>query len=88
MFEPNPGENQSESSLSRDEEFEAINSWRLSTLEWCKCGHCDLMTKKIESFCCHEKATEYDEYDDKLKSAEHQNFTCVTELSSFLQNIS
>ena len=99
MFEPNPGENQSESDNSEsessmsseeeiDKEFEAINSWRLSTLEWCKCGHCDLMTKTIESFCCHEKAVEYDEYDDKLKSAEHQNFTCITELSSFLQNIS
>ena len=82
MFEPNPGENyiqsdnsESDSSISdssEDEEFEAVNSLRLSTLEWWnanvdtrmsttleyKCGHCDLMTKTIESFCCHEKATE------------------------------
>ena len=44
MFEPNPGENyiqsdnsESDSSISdssEDEEFEAVNSLRLSTLEW------------------------------------------------------
>ncbi len=94
MFEPNPGENQSESSMSSEEEineeFEAINSWRLSTLEWCKCGHRNLMTKTCNRklLLPREGNRIYDEYDDKLKSAEHQNFTCVTELSSFLQNIS
>ena len=96
FIEPNPGESQiesddseSESSASSesdiDEEFEAIKMLRLSMLEWCKCRHCDIMIKTIESFRCHEKATEYD---DKLKSAENQGFTCVTQLLSFLQNIS
>ena len=99
MFEPMPNENtQSDSSGSDtgsshasedeiDEEFEAINRWRLSTLEWCKCGYCDIMSKTIESFCCHEKSIEYDEYDDKLTSAQDQGFTCITKLSSFEQNI-
>ncbi|CAB4011580.1 Hypothetical predicted protein [Paramuricea clavata] len=41
-----------------DEAFEVENSWRLKSLSWCKCGHCTLQTKTIESFCCHEKALE------------------------------
>ena len=69
MFEPNKNECSHNSYDSDDEststeeeeegidhEFEAINSWRLLTLEWCKCGHCAIMEKSIESFCCHEKA--------------------------------
>ena len=101
MFEPMPNENTAKSGSSgsdtgssqgsedeTDEEFDEINRWRLSTIEWCKCGNCELMPKTIESFCCHEKALEYDEYDDKLKSAQDQGFTCITELSSFEQNIS
>ena len=71
-----------------DQEFKTINHWRLSTLDWCKCGNCDLMVKTVESFCCHEKAIEYNEYDDKFKSAQDRGYTCVTKLSSFEQNIS
>lgn len=98
MFEPMPnesiehGSSESSNSLTSedevDEEFEAINCWRLSSIQWCKCGHCDLISKTIESFCCHEKATEYDEYDVKLKSAQDQGYTCITQLSPFQQNIS
>ena len=74
MFAPNPddsvesGDSDSDSTStndSLDEEFEAINWWQLATLEWCKCGQCQLMSKTIESFCCHEKAVEYHEYDEK-----------------------
>ena len=61
--------------------------WCRTTLEWCKCGKCAIMEKTIESFCCHEKALEYDEYDDKLTSAQNQEFTCITSLSSFVQNM-
>jgi hypothetical protein len=71
VFELNPGESytksdesESESSASREdeigEEFDANNSWRLLTLEWCKFRHCNLMTNTIESVWCYEKATEYD----------------------------
>ena len=35
-----------------DHQFERANAWRLLDLSWCKCGHC--------SFCCHEKALEYE----------------------------
>ena len=35
------------------------------------------MKKTIESFCCHEKSLEYDEYDDILKKVESQKFTCM-----------
>ena len=51
MFEPMPNENATDS-----QEFKTINRWRLSTLDWCKCGNCDLMVKTVESFCCHEKS--------------------------------
>ena len=34
------------------------------------CGHCTLKSKAIQSFCCHDKALEYDEYDTLLKEAE------------------
>ena len=49
---------------------EAENSWRLKSLSWCKCGHCTLQTKTIGSFCSHEKALEYDEYDPLVTNAE------------------
>ena len=75
MFEPNKGDrreasyNSSEDSGSEeeefDEEFEAANAGRRTSLQWCKCGKCAIMEKIIESFCCHEKAMEYDEYDEK-----------------------
>ena len=69
-----------ESAESSDEEidhvFEAKNAWRLESLSWCKCGHCTLKPKAIESFCCHEKALEYDEYDALLKEAEAQGGKC------------
>ncbi|CAB3977883.1 Hypothetical predicted protein [Paramuricea clavata] len=93
MFEPNKGvhgeasDDLSEDSGSEedefDEEFELANAWRRTTLEWCKCGKCAIMEKTIESFCCHEKALEYDEYDDKLTSAQNQE-TC---LMSMFHNI-
>lgn len=97
MFEPNKGDHgdtsgdSSEDSPSEEEEldevFEAANAWRRTTLEWCKCGKCAIMEKTIESFCCHEKAIEYDEYDEKLTSAQNQEFSCITSLSSFMQNM-
>ena len=51
-------------------------AWRLESLSWCKCGHCTLKPKAIESFCCYEKALEYDEYDALLKEAEAQLGKC------------
>ena len=64
----------SESASSSDEEvdevFEIENAWRLQSLNWCKCGQCTLSTKAMDSFCCHEKALEYDEYDGLLSKAE------------------
>ena len=71
MFEPNKGDvcestadSTDDSSSSEDDsldhQFEASNSWRRTTLEWCKCGKCAIMERTIESFCCHEKAIEYD----------------------------
>jgi hypothetical protein len=71
-FEPNPGENHTESDESESElkaqrqvktkltkdlklSIRSLRYRRLSirgsTLEWCKYGHCILMTKTIESFC-------------------------------------
>ena len=101
MFEPMPNESATNIDSSGsdtdsthasedevDQEFETINRWHLSTLDWCKGGNCDLMVKTVESFCCHEKATEYDEYDDKFKSAQDQGYTCITKSSSLEQNIS
>jgi hypothetical protein len=76
-----------EDESSIDESFEAINAWRLTTLEWCKCGNCGIKAKSVESFCCHEKAVEYDEYDDKLTSAQNQELNCITSLSSFKNNM-
>ena len=99
MFEPNTNEDHDpdgsydsddESTSTEeyvDEEFEAMNAWRLSTLEWCKCGNCTIMGKSVESFCCHEKAVEYDEYDKKLTCAQNQGLNCITSLSSFNQNM-
>ena len=97
MFEPNKGDqgeasdDSSEDSGSDEEEFdevfEAANAWRCTTLQWCKCGKCAVMEKTIESFCCHEKAVEYDEYDGKLTCAQNQEFSSITSLSSFVQNM-
>lgn len=98
MFEPNKNEDNDGSYDSDDdststeeedvdEEFEAINAWRRSTLEWCKCGNCRIMEKSVESFCCHEKAVEYDEYDEKLTCAQDQGMNCITGLSSFIKNM-
>ena len=97
MFEPNKSNERdssndsSEDSYSEEDEyndeFEAANAWRLKTLSWCKCGKCLLMEKTIESFCCHEKSLEYDEYDDILKKVESEEFTCITDSSAFQQNM-
>ena len=79
QFEPEPGlqtsnsgdesDSEEESAESSDEEidhvFKAKNAWRLESLSWCKCGHCTLKPKAIESFCCYEKALGYDEYDGR-----------------------
>lgn len=46
------------------------------------------MSKTSESFCCHEKATKYDEYDVKFTSLQDQEYTRTTSLSPFQQNIS
>ena len=73
-------DSEEESAESSDEEidhvFEAKNAWRLESLSWCKCGHCTLKRKAIESFCCYEKALEYDEYNALLKEAEAQGGKC------------
>ena len=34
---------------SFDDEFEANNLWQLTTLDWCKCGQSQTITKTIES---------------------------------------
>lgn len=97
MFEPNKGDEEEASDDSSDdsssvesdfdEEFERANAWRTSSLNWCKCGNCTLMVKAIESFCCHEKSLEYDEYDDLLSSSQNQGLNCITSLLSFTQNM-
>jgi hypothetical protein len=85
-------ESGSDSESSQDEEvvdiaFETANCWRLKTLSWCKCGHCSLQTKTIESFCCYEKAIEYDEYDALVANAEGSGKSCITCLSEFTENM-
>ena len=45
------------------------------------------MTKTVESFCCHEKALEYDEYEGFVMEAEKQGESCITKLHSFCQNM-
>ncbi|XP_028412528.1 uncharacterized protein LOC114535412 [Dendronephthya gigantea] len=99
QFEPEPGLNannssedsDSDESQSSDEEvdhaFEVENAWRLHSLSWCKCGHCTLKPKAIESFCCHEKALEYEEYDALLTEAEAQGERCLTTHSDFKANM-
>lgn len=97
MFEPNKGDkdetfyDSNEDSTSEeeefDDEFEAANAWRRSTLDWCKCGKCSIMEKTIESFCCHEKALEYDEYDDLLTGAQNTGLECITSLEAFENNM-
>ena len=100
QFEPEPGlqtsnsgdesDSDEQSELS-DEEihhvFEAKNAWRLESLSWCKCGHCTLKPKTIESFCCHDKALEYDEHDALLKEAETQGGKCLTTHTEFQENM-
>ena len=51
------------------------------------CGHCTLKPKAIESFCCHDKAWEYDEYDTLLKEAEPQGGKCLTAHEEFKANM-
>ena len=98
MFEPNKNDSNNEQlsysdddststgehSYSSDDSFEGINACRRTDLNWCKCGKCDLMAKARESFCCHEKAVEYD---SKLSAAQNQGFNCITSLSSFVNNM-
>ena len=48
------------------------------------------MNKTIESFCCHEKALEYDEYDGTLTPAQDHVYLlhhCVSCLPSFVRNM-
>ena len=51
------------------------------------CGHCTLKSKAIQSFCCHDKALEYDEYDTLLKEAESQGGKCLTAHEEFKANM-
>ena len=51
------------------------------------CGHCTLKPKAIQSFCCHDKAWEYDEYDTLLKEAEPQGGKCLTAHEEFKANM-
>ena len=80
-FEPNKEDLCKSSSISTDDssisdydlidpQFEALHRWRLATLKWCKCGKCAIMERTIESFCCLEKALEFDEYDALLTNAQ------------------
>ena len=50
-------------------------------------GHCTLKPKAIQSFCCHDKALEYDEYDTLLKEAEPQGEKCLTAHEEFKANM-
>ena len=43
--------------------------------------------KLIKCFCCHEKALEYDEYDDLLDHCETQGQKCVTLHPDFQDNM-
>ena len=63
------------------------HAWRLQSLDWCKCGHCTLQPKAIESFCCHEKALEYDEYDELLNAVEATGKRCLTAHGDFASNM-
>lgn len=97
QYEPEPNTNvssgedsDSESQSSSDEDmkvFEAENAWRLESLDWCKCGNCKLNNKAMESFCCQEKALEYDDYDSLLSQAEEAGYHCVTCLPDFAENM-
>jgi hypothetical protein len=84
----------SESTSSSEDEvdeihriFERENAWRLNSMTWCQCGNCSPMNKAVESFCCHEKAVEYDEYDALLSEAEGRQEKCVTTLPEFNENM-
>jgi U3 small nucleolar RNA-associated protein 14 len=70
-----------------DHAFEGENAWRLQSLAWCKCGNCTLKPKAIESFCRHEKALEYDEYDALLNEAETQGEKYLTAHADFKTNM-
>lgn len=100
LFEPEPMDNSqnetdcSDSSQSSstsedegDQTFNFENSWRLKTLEWCKCGQCTVSSKVIECFCCHEKAIEYDEYDCLLSQVQGLGDQCITAHSDFVSNM-
>ena len=104
QYEPEPGLQSSSSgdesgseaeSESTDEgdidmAFESENAWRLQSLSWCKCGHCALQPKVVESFCCHEKALEYDEYDALLNEAKTEGKgleKCLTQHTDFKANM-
>ena len=99
QYEPEPGSQQGAGSDSDDEsssadddsdfndEYEAINGWRNSTLSWCKCNCCSIMPKTVENFCCQEKAVEYDEYDAKLTESESKSHTCITLLDDYNLNM-
>ena len=81
MFEPNKEDLCESSSISTDgssisdddlidPQFEPLYRWKLATLKWCKCGKCAIMERSIESFCCHEKALDFDEYNALLTNAQ------------------
>lgn len=85
-------ENNSDSSDTSDCEgldkiFEEKNMWRLESLRWCACGNCRLSTRVLESFCCKEKAVEYDDYDSLLSQAEAEGLQCITCLPEFSENM-
>ena len=42
---------------------------------------------RLKTLCCNEKSLEYDKYDDILKKAESEEFTCITDSSAFQQNM-
>ena len=68
-YEPEPKTNgssgedsDSESQSTKTENaFKAENAWHLESLDTSKCGNCKLNNKAMESFCCQEKALEYDD---------------------------
>ena len=53
------------------------------------CGHWvrALYVKAIQSFCRHDKALDYDEYDTLLKEAESQGGKCLTAHEEFKANM-
>ena len=49
--EKSDSESESSSDEEVDEACELENAWCLQSLSWCKCGHCGLTPKAVESFC-------------------------------------